>query len=75
MSDNDRMQREALLYPIWDEMKSLMAEGRGIESDDIQSFADDYVGFFGEAAIGNIAYAKQIILLMGPNHFQNFVNT
>jgi protease-4 len=45
-------------YPIWDEMKSLMAEGRGIESDDIQSFADDYVGFFGEAAIGNIAYAK-----------------
>jgi protease-4 len=39
-------------------MKSLMAEGRGIESDDIQSFADDYVGFFGEAAIGNIAYAE-----------------
>jgi protease-4 len=35
-----------------------MAEGRGIEAGDIQSFADDYVGFFGEAAIGNIAYAK-----------------
>ena len=58
MSENDRMQREALLFPIWDEMKSLMAEGRGIESNDIQSFADDYVGFFGEAAIGNIAYAQ-----------------
>ena len=27
MSENDRMQREALLNPIWDEMKSLMAEG------------------------------------------------
>ena len=54
MSENDRMQREALLFPIWNEMKSLMAEGRGIESDDIQSFADGYVGFFDEAAIGNI---------------------
>ena len=58
MSENDRLQREALLNPIWDEMKSLMAEGRGIESDDIQSFADGYVGFFGEAAIANIAYAE-----------------
>ena len=38
MSENDRMQREALLNPIWDEMKSLMAEGRGIDSDDIQYF-------------------------------------
>ncbi|MDG1062367.1 MAG: S49 family peptidase, partial [SAR86 cluster bacterium] len=58
MSDNDRLQREALLNPIWNEMKVLMAEGRGIESDDIQSFADDYIGFFGEAGMGNIAYAK-----------------
>ena len=41
MSENDRMQREALLQPIWTEMKSLMAEGRGIESNDIQSFADE----------------------------------
>ena len=57
MSENDRMQREALFNPIWNEMKFLMAEGRGIKSDDIQSFADDYIGFFGEAAIGNIAYA------------------
>src|SRR5210317_2008739 len=40
MSENDRMQREALLFPIWDEMKSLMAEGRGIESDDSKSFPE-----------------------------------
>ena len=72
MSDNDRMQREALLYPIWDEMKSLMAEGRGIESDDIQSFADDYVGFFGEAAIGNIAYAKANNIIDGTKSFPEF---
>ena len=72
MSDNDRMQREALLFPIWDEMKSLMAEGRGIESDDIQSFADDYVGFFGEAAIGNIAYAETNNIIDGTKSFPEF---
>ena len=72
MSDNDRMQREALLFPIWDEMKLLMAEGRGIESDDIQSFADDYVGFFGEAAIGNIAYAEANNIIDGTKSFPEF---
>jgi protease-4 len=72
MSENDRLQREALLTPIWDEMKSLMAEGRGIESDDIQSFADDYVGFFGEAAIGNIAYAKANNIIDGTKSFPEF---
>jgi len=66
MSENDRMQREALFNPIWNEMKFLMAEGRGIKSDDIQSFADDYIGFFGEAeteahkTISYNEYAKQI---------------
>ena len=72
MSDNDRMQREALLFPIWDEMKLLMAEGRGIELDDIQSFADDYVGFFGEAAIGNIAYAEANNIIDGTKSFPEF---
>ena len=72
MSENDRLQREALLNPIWDEMKSLMAEGRGIESDDIQSFADGYVGFFGEAAIGNIAYAEANNIIDGTKSFPEF---
>jgi len=72
MSENDRLQREALLTPIWDEMKSLMAEGRGIESDDIQSFADGYVGFFGEAAIGNIAYAEANNIIDGSKSFPEF---
>ena len=72
MSQNDRMQREALLNPIWDEMKSLMAEGRGIESDDIQSFADDYFGFFSEAEIGNIAYAIANNIIDGTKSFPEF---
>jgi protease-4 len=72
MSENDRLQRAALLNPIWDEMKLLMAEGRGIEADDIQSFADDYVGFFGEAAIGNIAYAIANNVIDGTKSFPEF---
>ncbi len=72
MSENDRLQREALLNPIWDEMKLLMAEGRDIESGDVQSFADNYVGFFGEAAIGNIAYAKANNIIDGTKSFPEF---
>ena len=72
MSDNDRLQREALLNPIWDEMKALMAEARGIQPDDIQSFADDYVGFFGEAAMGNIAYAEANNIIDGTKSFPEF---
>jgi protease-4 len=72
MSDNDRLQREALLNPIWGEMKLLMAEGRGIESDDIQSFADNYVGFFGEAAMGNIKYAQANNIIDGTKSFPEF---
>ena len=72
MSENDRMQREALLNPIWGEMKSLMAEGRGITSDDIQSFADNYVGFFNQAEIGNIAYAKANNIIDGTKSFPEF---
>ena len=72
MSENDRLQREALLNPIWDEMKSLMAEGRGIKSNDIQKFADDYVGFFGEAAMGNIAYAEANNIIDGTKSFPEF---
>ena len=72
MSENDRMQREALLNPIWNEMKFLMAEGRGIKSHEIQSFADNYIGFFGEAAIGNISYAEENNIIDGTKSFPEF---
>jgi len=72
MSENDRMQKEDLLNPIWNEMKFIMAEGRGIKSDDIQSFADNYIGFFGEAEIGNIAYAEANNIINGTKSFPEF---
>ena len=72
MSENDRLQRTELLTPIWTEMKSLMASGRGIKASDIQYFADNYVGFFGEAAIGNIAYAQSNNIIDGTKSFPEF---
>ena len=72
MSENDRMQREALLDPIWEQMKFLMAEGRGIESDDIQFFADNFIGFIGEASVGNIAYAEANNIIDGTKSFPEF---
>ena len=72
MSENEKMQREALLNPIWDEMKSLMAEGRSIEASVIQSFADNFIGFIGQAAIGNIDYAKTNNIIDGTKSFPEF---
>ena len=72
MSENERMQREALLNPIWDEMKSLMAEGRSIEASVIQSFADNFIGFIDQAAIGNIDYAITNNLIDGTKSFPEF---
>ena len=72
MSENDRLQREELLTPIWDEMKSLMAESRGISSKEIQDFADNYVGFLGEATISNIAYAMEKNIINGTKSFPEF---
>ena len=61
-----------MLDPLWSEIKFLMAEGRGLKSDDIQSFADNYIGFFGEAAIGNIAYAEANNIIDGTKSFPEF---
>ena len=72
MSENERIQREALINPIWDEMRSLMAEGRGIEADVVQSFADNFVGIIDEAAIGNIDYAKSKNIIDGTKSFPEF---
>ncbi len=72
MSEKERVQREALLNPIWDEMKSLMAEGRSIEASVIQSFADNFIGFIGEAALGNIDYAKTNNIIDGTKSFPEF---
>ena len=45
MSDADRRQTRALLDPVWADIKKSIATARGIESEQVQRFAD------GEAAI------------------------
>lgn len=72
MSENDRLQREELYYPIWDEIKKLIAEGRGIELEDVQYFADNYIGFLGEAAISNIEHAVSNNFIDGTKSFPEF---
>ena len=72
MSENDRLQKTELLNPIWKKMKMLMAEGRGVSSEDIQYFSDNYVGFFGEAAIGNIEFAVSKNIIDGTKSFPEF---
>lgn len=72
MSENDRLQRTAILEPIWDEYKGLMSEGRGITNEDIQYFADNYVGFFGEAAMMNIEFATSKNIIDGTKSFPEF---
>jgi protease-4 len=72
MSDNDRFQREAYLFPIWEEMKAIMSEGRGIASEEIQLFADNFIGIFDDSAVTNIAYAISKKMIDGTKSFPEF---
>ena len=72
MSDNDRFQREAYLFPIWEEMKAIMSEGRGIASEEIQLFADNFIGIFDDSAVTNIAFAISKKMIDGTKSFPEF---
>ena len=72
MSENDRFQREAYLFPIWEEMKAIMSEGRGIASEEIQLFADNFIGIFDDSAVTNIAYAISKKMIDGTKSFPEF---
>jgi protease-4 len=72
MSENDRLQREAFTFPIWEEMKNIMSEGRGIASEEIQLFADNFIGFLGDSEVTNIAYATSKNIIDGTKSFPEF---
>ena len=40
MSDEDRKQRTDILIPIWNKFKAIISEGRDIDIQTIQNFAD-----------------------------------
>ncbi|MAV32879.1 signal peptide peptidase SppA [bacterium] len=72
MSENDRLQREAYLFPIWEEMKAIMSEGRGIASEEVQFFADNFIGIFDDSSVTNTAYAISKNIIDGTKSFPEF---
>ncbi len=75
MSAPDREQREALYSPIWSDMKTTMAEGRGLAPEVIQGFADDYgLPMFAEAAYDGLAAAVEAGIIDGTKTFPEFRN-
>jgi protease-4 len=71
-SENDRLQREAYLFPIWEEMKAIMSEGRGIASEEVQLFADNFIGIFDDSSVTNTAYAISKNIIDGTKSFPEF---
>ena len=72
MSANDRLQREAFTLPIWEEMKAIMSDGRGIAPEEIQVFSDNFIGIFGDSEVTNIAYAISKNIIDGTKSFPDF---
>jgi protease-4 len=72
MSENDRLQLEAYLFPIWEEMKAIMSEGRGIASEEVQLFADNFIGIFDDSSVTNTAYAISKNIIDGTKSFPEF---
>ena len=73
MSDFERKQTQELLNPIWSEIKSLMAQQRGISIEDVQNFADNHpTGFLGEANYINLNAAAEVGLIDGVKSYPEF---
>ncbi|MEK9650197.1 MAG: signal peptide peptidase SppA [Gammaproteobacteria bacterium] len=74
MSENDRLQRNELLIPIWEAMKIKMAYRENIQPQDIQYFADNYFSYIPEAAFANIKAATDLNLINGSKSYPEFRN-
>jgi protease-4 len=49
-----------------------MSEGRGISSEEVQFFADNFIGIFGDSEVSNIAYAISKKMIDGTKSFPEF---
>ena len=73
MSDFSRKQSEELLNPLWNALKTLIAEQREINIEDIQDFADNHpTGFLGEANYINLNAATEIGFIDGVKSYPEF---
>lgn len=70
MSDADRLQREEMYGPIWAALKQRMAQGRGVEPEQIQHLADNFsVPMIDEAAYDGLAHAQEVGVISGTLTF------
>jgi protease-4 len=72
MSDADRRQREELIEPIWEHMKSRMAAARGVEPELIQQLADEYPAMLLQGAYDNLRVAQAEGLIDGTLSYADF---
>ena len=73
MSDFSRKQSEELLDPLWNELKTLIAEQREMSIEDVQDFADNHpTGFLGEANYINLNAASEIGFIDGVKSYPEF---
>jgi len=73
MSDFSRKQSEELLNPLWNVMKTLIAEQREMNIEDVQDFADNHpTGFLGEANYINLNAATEIGFIDGVKSYPEF---
>ena len=73
MSDFSRKQSEELLDPLWNALKTLIAEQREMSIEDVQDFADNHpTGFLGEANYINLNAASEIGFIDGVKSYPEF---
>ena len=73
MSDFSRKQSEELLNPLWNALKTLIAEQREMSIEDVQDFADNHpTGFLGEANYINLNAATEIGFIDGVKSYPEF---
>ena len=73
MSDFSRKQSEELLDPLWNALKTLIAEQREMSIQDVQDFADNHpTGFLGEANYINLNAASEIGFIDGVKSYPEF---
>ena len=73
MSDFSRKQSEELLNPLWNALKTLIAEQREMNIEDVQDFADNHpTGFLGEANYINLNAATEIGFIDGVKSYPEF---
>ena len=72
MSDEDRKQRTDILIPIWNKFKAIISEGRDIDIQTIQNFADNNFTISNQATFENLSFATDNGFIDGYKSYPEF---